>query len=252
MLLVMLLPAQNGCASAESNDRVGPDDLVRPEIVRTIPHDPQAFTQGLVYASGKLYESTGLIGRSSLRRIDPKNGTIERLMPLDGIFAEGLALMDDRLVVLSLHSRRALVFSRQEFTHLAVHAYQGEGWGLATDDATFYMSNGTDTLYQRNKNFEIIRTVSVRWNGKHLSRINELEYADGKLYANVWSSDYIFVIDPQSGTVTRVIDGTPLIRAVAPRDERDVLNGIAYDPVARTFYLTGKNWPLMFEVRIPE
>ncbi len=252
LLSILLLLAQSGCAYAQPKTPVCSNDPVRPRILRTLPHDPEAFTQGLVYASGKLYESTGLFGRSSLRRIDPKDGTVERLLPLDDIFAEGLALMDDHLVVLSLHSERALVFSQQDFTPLAEHAYQGEGWGLATDGEIYYMSNGTDTLYHRNKKFEIIKTVPVRCNGKPLTRLNELEYADGKLYANVWYSDNIYVIDPASGTVTGTIDCTPLVQTAKPRSERDALNGIAYDPAARTFYITGKNWPLMFEVRIPD
>lgn len=221
-----------------------------PVVVRTISHDTGAFTQGLFYDKGLLYESTGLYGQSSLRILDSKDGSIRKTIPVPDIFAEGCARMDSSLVQLSWREQGAPVYRFPSLELKSSFSYSGEGWGLTADSTLFYMSNGSDTLYARDKRFAIKRKIAVTFLGKPLRSLNELEYAKGLIYANVWFSDSIFVIQPRTGVVVRVIDCTSLVAQNAAPSNQNVLNGIAYNPETRTFYITGKRWQYIFEVKL--
>jgi glutaminyl-peptide cyclotransferase len=224
------------------------DMVVR--VVRSFPHDTEAFTQGLLHHDGHLYESTGLRGRSSLRRVDVESGEVLQKVDLDEeLFAEGLARVDDRLVQLTWRARTALVYDLESFDKIGEHEYRGEGWGLCYDGERLIMSSGNDRLQFRDPDtFEKLGEVRVTRAGRRLRQLNELECVDGAVYANVWMDDHIARIDPETGQVVSWIDAGGLL----PREERhggeDVLNGIAYLPDSGHFLLTGKNWARMFEV----
>ncbi len=221
-----------------------------PLVVRTIPHDTAAFTQGLFYCKGLLYESTGLYGRSSLRVLDPNNGRIVRNIPVPDIFAEGCARMDSSLVQLSWREGGAAIYSFPSLSLRGSFSYAGEGWGLTSDSVSFYMSNGSDTLYLRDKRFGVKKKLAVTLGGAPLTSLNELEYVKGLIYANVWFNNNIYVIRPSSGAVVRIVDCTTLVSQNASPSDQDVLNGIAYNNDTGTFYVTGKRWRYIFEVRM--
>ena len=237
--------------------------MVRPEILAVIPHDSAAFTQGLVFKDGKLFESAGLYGKSSLRELDPVTGAVKRKQELPArYFAEGLAWRRGEFIQITWKEGEALrwplsVWSSDGKSRASSakptgkFRYAGEGWGLATLGDALWMSNGSDTLYRRNAAFGITGRVAVHRDGMRVDRLNELEAARGTIVANIWYSDSIVVVDPRDGRVIVVVDGTELVARSGRRDENDVLNGIAFDPTKNEFYLTGKNWPKMFRVRIP-
>ena len=220
------------------------------DVLRKFPHDPEAYTQGLLWWEGKLYESTGQYGRSDLRRVDPQTGDVERIAQISpAYFGEGLARIEERLVMLTWKAQRALVHDLESFNQLATLRYRGEGWGLCNDGRRLVMSDGSDQLTFRSlESFEITGRVSVTLQGQPLTQLNELECVGGSVYANVYQTEVLVRIDPGSGRVTQTIDASGLLTRSEARGV-DVLNGIAYDPAAKTFYITGKLWPLMFEVR---
>lgn len=221
------------------------------EVVNRLPHDRTAWTQGLLYARGKLYESTGLEGRSSLRRVDPATGTVEKSIPIDpAVFAEGLALAGDELIQLSWTSGRAFVWRADTFAPLREHRYSGQGWGLTYDGKRLIMSDGSAALTFRDpRTFAAGGSIEVTRAGRPVTNLNELEWAAGEVYANVWQTDLIVRIDPSTGEVTGALDAAGLLTA-SERPGTDVLNGIAHVPERGTFYVTGKLWPVLFEVRI--
>jgi len=220
------------------------------DVVREFSHDRSAYTQGLLWWAGRLYESTGRWGESTLRRLDPQTGTVEQWIDIPpGFFGEGLARVGDRLFMLTWKSERVLAFDLKTFDSLRPLRYQGEGWGLCHDGARLVMSNGSDVLTFRDpESFESIGDVRVTLRGRPLGNLNELECVDESVYANVWEHDYIVRIDLANGRVTHQIDASNLLTRAEARGV-DVLNGIAYSPETDTFYITGKWWPKMFEVR---
>lgn len=223
---------------------------MRVEVVRSYPHDRTAFTQGLVFDRGKLFESTGLVGQSSLREVEVATGrVIRRLAVPPPIFAEGLALVGDRLIQLTWQNGRALVYDARTFDRRGEFSYTGEGWGLCHNGHELVMSDGSSTLtFRRPSDFSVVRTLAVTLDGQRLDQLNELECVDGDIYANVWMREMIVRIDAKSGRVTHRIDAQNLLSPVE-RQGVDVMNGIAYDPGDRTFLITGKLWPKMFRVR---
>jgi glutaminyl-peptide cyclotransferase len=224
---------------------------VRPEVIATFPHDPEAFTQGLVLHGGKFFESTGLLGRSTLRRVTLATGEVEQSVALpDDHFGEGLALAGDRLIQLTWQNQVAFVYDL-DFDATNPFGYEGEGWGLCYDGEKLVMSDGSSRLTFRDAvSFEVIGGVDVLSAGEPVTALNELECVGDLVYANVWLTDTIVRIDAATGGVLTTIDASGLL---TPQEAAaaDVLNGIAFDAATEHFYLTGKLWPKLFEVRFP-
>jgi glutaminyl-peptide cyclotransferase len=229
----------------------GPQRLVA-KVVSTRPHDTSAYTQGLVWHEGRLFESAGMYQESSLREVDPATGEVRRRADLPPqYFAEGLALVGDRLIQLTWQEGVAFVYRLSDFEKVGEHRYTGEGWGLCHDGSRLVMSDGSDRLVFRNpETFEPTGEVRVRMGGAPVDRLNELECVDGAVYANVYQTEDIVRIDPASGEVTAVIDASGLLGAADYQAGAEVLNGIAWMPETKRFLITGKRWPLMFEVEL--
>jgi glutamine cyclotransferase len=232
----------------------GPPAWLQVEVLATYPHDPEAFTQGLLIDGGALYESTGRYGRSSLRRVAPETGVVlaERTLS-PNLFGEGLARVGERLVQLTWREGVAPVWDLATLEEVDRFSYQGEGWGLTFDGERLLMSDGSSWLVFRDPDtFEELDRVSVTIDGQPLGELNELEWVDGAVWANVWGSSSIVRIDPGSGAVTAVADLSGLQRRLPPEEARgiDVLNGIAWWPERDAFVVTGKLWPRAFLVRL--
>jgi len=217
------------------------------KVLSTLPHDAQAYTQGLIYYRGSLYESTGLHSRSSLRQMDTTGKILRRTDLPANLFGEGLGRVGNKLIQLTWKEGAAMVYDLTTLKRIAQFNYGGEGWGLCFDGKLLIMSNGSDTLSFRDpETFKVIRKTKVTISGKSLPQLNELEWAEGSIYSNVWPTDQIVRIDPQSGHVIAVIHTEGLLKP-EERAHAEVLNGIAYNPDKRTFLLTGKFWPALFE-----
>ena len=226
---------------------------LRVDVIREIPHDTTAYTQGLLWRDGWLYESTGQYGESRLNRIDPHTGVVvQQLYGSPTFFGEGLAVVDNQLVMLTWRAEQALVYDIDSFEEIRSFSYEGEGWGLCHDGRRLVMTNGSDTLTFRDPmTFEKVGSVRVTLRRRPQTQLNELACVGNIVYANVYQEDYLVAIDPDSGRVTHQIDASGLLTPDEAHGS-DVLNGIAYDPNSETFYITGKDWPKMFEVRFVE
>lgn len=222
-------------------------------IVDTYPHDTDAFTQGLEILDGQFVEGTGLYGESDRRLVDVETGEPSLVVPIDAnLFGEGLTVVGDEILQLTW---KAGVLIRSDATTLAElgrDTYEGEGWGLCFDGEMLAMSNGSPTLTFRDPaTLEVIRSVEVTRNGAPVERLNELECVNGQVLANIWLTDLIVVIDPDTGTVVATLDGSPLRPDGFPLDDSSfALNGIAHDPETDRFFLTGKLWPVVYEVEL--
>jgi glutaminyl-peptide cyclotransferase len=222
-------------------------------VVRTLPHDPAAFTQGLVYADGQFYESTGLNGESTLRRVEIDTGKVLQRRALDPqYFAEGLALVGDELLQLTWQHKTGFVYNRTTFAPTRTFTYATEGWGLAYDaTGGLVMSDGSDKLFWLDARTQrVLRSLPVTDAGRPVSQLNELEWIEGEIWANVWTTDRIARINPSTGAVNSWVDLStlwPLARRTPPAD---VLNGIAYDPVGKRIFVTGKKWPRLYQITV--
>lgn len=221
------------------------------EVVAAYPHDPGAFTQGLAIDSGQLYEGTGLYGASTVRRVDLASGRAEKQRVLNArYFGEGIAILDGALYQLTWQNGVVVVYDLETFEVERTMQYEGEGWGLTHDGTHFIMSDGSATIRFRDpQTFAIVREVEVRDRGTPVPKLNELEYVDGEIWANIWYDDRIARIAPATGEVLGYIDLRTLYPANA-RGSEAVLNGIAYDPAAKRLFVTGKNWPQLFEIEV--
>ena len=222
-------------------------------IVHTYLHDPHAFTQGLIYVDGHLYESTGLNGRSSLRLVDLTTGNVLQKHDLPAeYFGEGLTDWGSTLIQLTWISHKALVYDRFSFALERTFDYEGEGWGLTHDAAQLIMSDGTSSLrFLDPKTFRVIRRLKVvDADGRPVEHLNELEYIHGEIYANVWQTDDIVRISPRAGKVLGRIDLSGIIDKRELREQGAVLNGIAYDSAGNRLFVTGKLWPKLFEIKL--
>jgi glutaminyl-peptide cyclotransferase len=221
--------------------------VYRPKIHHAFPHDPNAFTQGLFYADGFLYESTGLNGKSSLRKVDLKTGKVIRKINLaENYFGEGLTLWKDKIILLTWQNKKGFVYDQDTFQLVSEFSYPTEGWGITLDGEYLIMSDGTETLYFLNPDdYSLIKKIKVSATGQAVKKLNELEYVNGKIYANIWEENKIAVIDPD-GTVVGWIDLEGLISEKDCSQKIGVPNGIAYNAAEDSLYVTGKNWCKVF------
>lgn len=220
------------------------------ELLGVYPHDPSAFTQGLFLEDGVLYESTGICGQSSLRMVDPASGRVLKKVTLeDTYFAEGITPWRDTIIQLTWTSRVAFIYDKRTLERRAARPYPYEGWGITTDGEYLIVSDGSATLrFLGPETFVTKRSIEVRIGDRKVNRLNELEYAEGKIYANVWQEDVILVIDPESGRVLAWMDLEGLDDP--GKGGENVLNGIAYDRRDGTFLVTGKRWHRVYRIRI--
>lgn len=240
--------------TASQRERPARAERLRVNVLAEHPHDPEAFTQGLQWVDGNLYEGTGLHGQSGLRRIDLTDWSVEQHVELPAeVFGEGIAVVGDRIFEITWQDGIAYVWNRSTFERITEHHYEGEGWGLCWDGEHLVMSDGTDRLTFRDpETFAEVRHVRVRRGRTEIDQLNELECVDGVVYANIWQTDDIARIDPRTGRVTGWIDASHLLTDDEAEDA-DVLNGITYLPDSHRFLLTGKLWPRSFEVEfVPE
>jgi glutamine cyclotransferase len=220
-------------------------------VLASHPHDRKAFTQGLVWHHGRLFEGTGQLGQSSLREVDLKSGRVLRKITLaDQHFGEGVAVAGGQIVQLTWQTGHAFVYD-MAFKPLKTFRYGGEGWGLTFDGSRLIMSDGSDTLTFRNpKTFEAARKLPVSLNGSPVRNLNELEYIDGLIWANVWQTDFILCIDPKTGKARSYLDLKGLLPDRLRNGTENVLNGIAYDRSTGRILVTGKLWPRIFEIQL--
>ncbi len=263
-LLLALLTVAVAAQDAEPTDDFPTVERLSMEVLNTYPHDTEAFTQGLLVGEeGLLYESTGRYGQSTLRAVEPETGEVVRRYDLPPeIFAEGLALVDDRLYQITWREQIAVVYDLETgadedtFEPFGTFGYSGEGWGLCYDGESLYMSDGSGTINVRNpETFQPTAQYMVTLYGVFVDEINELECVGDDVYANIWNSDTIIRFDKTTGIVNAVIDGGNLLspEVLASYPGGAVLNGIAYNPESETFYVTGKLWESVFEVNfVPE
>ena len=231
-----------------------PAPVLSPRVVAKYPHDTTAYTQGLLIEKGKLYESTGQYGKSKVRVVDLQTGKTEKAHALDkSFFGEGLAALDGRLYQLTWKKRRCFVYDLQTLAPLdTLSIPTQEGWGLTEDGNHLILSDGSDRLrFLDPETLAIVREVEVRDGNRPVSRLNELEYIDGLVYANVWQNAHIAIIDPQDGKVKGWLNLDWLNVFHSPIDGADVLNGIAYDPTNQRLLITGKLWPTLYAFALP-
>lgn len=225
----------------------------RAEAVKQYPHDVTSYTQGLFFENGQMYESTGQNGNSTFRKVDLETGKAQRRLDFDEkYFVEGSTVLGNNLYILTWTSRVAFVYDFASLTYRSTLSYPRQGWGLTTDGKSLIASDGSSRLYYLSPDMKVTRTLNVKLHGKALNYLNELEYIDGKIWANVYTTNMVVVIDPATGIVESVIDCSGLLDPDLRTADTDVLNGIAYDDTSGKIYLTGKNWPLLFEIRLVE
>jgi glutamine cyclotransferase len=220
-------------------------------VVHVFPHDPQAFTQGLVYLDGVFYEGTGLNGRSSIRKVKIENGEVLQIQKIDSqYFGEGIAVLGDTIFELTWQSGIGFLYDRASFQRKGTFTYRGEGWGLTHDGKRLIMSDGSAFLqFLDPATQKVVSRLEVRDGGRPVLNLNELEYVKGEIFANVWQTNRIARISPRTGRVTGWIDLTGLLSA-REAEGTDVMNGIAYDAARDRLFVTGKLWPKVFEIRI--
>ncbi len=223
------------------------------EVVAEYPHDTGSYTQGLFFNEGQMYESTGLHGKSTFRKVDLDSGkALEKLDFDKKYFVEGSVIWEDNLYILTWESRLAFIYDANTLEYKSTWKYPREGWGITTDGKHLIASDGSANLYFMDGNFAQKKKVLVTIEGRPVRFLNELEYIDGKIWANVYTSDEIVIINPKDGKIEGVIDCRGLLPKQLRTPDTDVLNGIAYDDEDGKIYLTGKNWPKLYEVKLIE
>ncbi|MEP6571010.1 MAG: glutaminyl-peptide cyclotransferase [Acidobacteriota bacterium] len=251
VVLLSLAPlnCQNSPTTASGNQVVPTYGY---EIVHVYPHDPNAFTQGLVFHNGDFLESTGEVGRSSLRRVEIGNSTVLQKVDVpEPYFAEGITLLKGKIYQLTWQHQLGFVYDGLSFEKTGEFNYSGEGWGLATDGESLILSDGTNHIrFLDPENFKVTRAIAVLDGRTAVEEINELEYVKGEIYANIWHADRIARIDPKTGKVIGWINLAGLLKPGEVQDEEAVLNGIAYDEASGRLFITGKLWPKLFEIRL--
>lgn len=220
------------------------------EVVKEYNHDTGAYTQGLFFNGGQLYESTGQFGESTMRIVDLQTGRVQRKLDFSRkYFAEGSVILGDKLYILTWTNKVAFVYDAATLEYRQSYSYPREGWGLTTDGTQLIASDGSSRLYFLSPEFKLQKTVNVVLNGRPVRYLNELEWIDGKIWANVYTTDLIVIIDPKSGEVEATVNCGGLLPDKLRKPDTDVLNGIAVDADGRIF-LTGKNWPRLYEIKL--
>jgi len=221
-------------------------------VVSSFPHDRNAFTQGLVVEGNNFIESTGLNGRSSLRRVEIRTGKVLKKVDISNeFFAEGLTTFQGKIYQLTWKNQKGFIYDQKSFDKIGTFAYEGEGWGLTHDDKNLILSDGTNKIrFLDPATFKVARTIEVMNQGLPETNLNELEYVRGEIYANIWQTDFIARIDPKTGKMLGLIDCNGLLPPQEREAGTDVLNGIAYDAVANRLFVTGKNWPHVYEIAL--
>jgi glutamine cyclotransferase len=225
------------------------------KIINSYPHDPAAFTQGLIYLDGVLYEGTGRYGQSSLREVDLETGNVQTLSAIpEQYFGEGITVFNDKIYQLTWKSQTGFIYDQDSFELLDTFTYPTEGWGLTHDGEQLIMSDGTNNLYFLDpETLEIKNQISIfNEQDQPIVRLNELEHINGEIYANIWQTNNIVLINPETGEVTGWIDLTGLLSPESLTQPADVLNGIAYDTENGRLFVTGKLWPTLFEIELVE
>lgn len=220
------------------------------EVVKEYNHDTGAYTQGLFFNGGQLYESTGQFGESTMRIVDLQTGRVQRKLDFSRkYFAEGSVILGDKLYILTWTNKVAFVYDAATLEYRQSYSYPREGWGLTTNGTQLIASDGSSRLYFLSPEFKLQKTVNVVLNGRPVRYLNELEWIDGKIWANVYTTDLIVIIDPKSGEVEATVNCGGLLPDKLRKPDTDVLNGIAADSGGR-IYLTGKNWPRLYEIKL--
>ncbi|MBU3698810.1 MAG: glutaminyl-peptide cyclotransferase [Candidatus Kapabacteria bacterium] len=222
------------------------------KVIETYPHDVNAFTQGLVVQDGAFLESTGQYGFSSLRRVSIKTGKVERIEKIDArYFGEGMTVLNGRVYMLTYLNQQGFIFDVKTLRKIGEFSYFGEGWGLTNDGSRLYMSNGTSVISVHDPDgFRVLRSINVTLNGNPVLNLNELEWINGEIWANVWQTEKILRISPETGIVTGVIDMAGILPTSSKTPTTDVFNGIAWDSAHGRVYVTGKNWPSVFQIEV--
>jgi glutamine cyclotransferase len=225
--------------------------MVEFDIIKKYPHDKDAYTQGLFFYNDYLYESTGLYGQSSLRKVQISNGDVIKKINIAPLyFCEGIVKLADKIYQLTWESHKGFIYDL-DFTKIGEFSYPGEGWGITTDGKYLIISDGSNYLsFYEPATMNIIKTISVEDGNTPIFNLNELEWVDGLIYANVYMRDEIVAINPDNGKVVNIIDISTLRAELDNQDDAEVSNGIAYNNKTNTFYLTGKNWSNLFEVKL--
>ena len=244
------LNCQNGPTTA-TTDKIATDGY---EVVHVYPHDPNAFTQGLVFHEGNFLESTGEVGHSSLRRVEIDTGKVVQKVDVPPpYFAEGITLIKGKIYQVTWQHQLGFVYDALTFEKTGEFKYTGEGWGLTNDGQSLILSDGTNQIrFLDPDNFQVTRTIAVLDGHSPVAEINELEYVQGEIYANIWHADRIARIDPKTGKVVGWINLAGLLAPGEVQDEEAVLNGIAFDEKSGRLFVTGKLWPKVFEIRLTQ
>lgn len=240
------------CSPKGLNDSKSVEQIYSYIVVRTYPHDTQAFTQGLIFEQGHVYEGTGLLGRSSLRRVDLQTGRIEqRIDNGKNIFGEGITIFQGRIYQLTWNNKIVFIYDQENFSLIETIPYSRQGWGITNDQESLIASDGSATLYFLDpKTLAERRQITVHSGQQKIELLNELEYINGKIYANIWESNRIAVISPNDGKVEGWIDLFGLYARLSFNKDIDVLNGIMFDQEKDRLFVTGKFWPSIFEIRL--
>ncbi len=226
-------------------------EVYRYKVIKSFPHDPRAFTQGLVWENGYLYEGTGQPGESWLRKVEPETGKVISQVNIDPqLFGEGIAIMGDKIYQLTWTSKVGFVYDKNTFAQINKVYYQTEGWGLTSLGDKLIMSDGTNTIWFLDQDFNVVSSIEVWDNKGKVNNLNELEMVEGELWANIWQTDRIARIDVTSGMVLGYIDLDNLLPRNQRKGDEDVLNGIAYDAAGKHIYVTGKWWPRLFQIEV--
>lgn len=247
-LVLSILAAALLCCACETKVKE-----YKVKVVKEYPHDTDSYTQGLFFHGGDLYESTGQYGSSTFRKVDLATGeALEKLDFNRKYFVEGSVVLGNNLYILTWESKVAFIYDAATLEYKSTYTYPREGWGLTTDGKQLIASDGSARLYFLDEEYRLQRSVEVTLDGRPVRYLNELEFIDGRVWANVYTTDLIVIINPSTGAVEATVDCTGLLPAKLRDSRTDVLNGIAFDPVSRKTYLTGKYWKRLYEVELVE